>query len=247
VDEYSVSNSRIKGEAAMTRKKVMVPMTIPYLLMFLLLTFLCMEAHETFHHLVGGVLCGGFGRMTLTIYEPACDLYIITFAGPFLSFAIAWVSGYLLLKNKRPLFAYTLLFASFAHLRFPLPLMHNGDEWSVLGDYLPSAGRYWLAGILFLLALSPVVIAFRSIANRRRVLIFAISWLLPLSLLFVLPYIDTWLFGPDLDKTSLSLVGIPVVILVVNLIAIGLYVFTQAKVFGQLRASEVRNEQVLLS
>jgi hypothetical protein len=231
----------------MFRKKVMVPMTIPYLLMFLLLTFLCMEAHETFHHLVGGVLCGGFGRMTLTIYEPTCDLYILTFAGPFLSFAIAWVAGYLLLKNKHPLFAYTLIFASFAHLRFPLPLMHSGDEWSVLGDYLPSSSRYWLAGILFLLALPPVVIVFRSIANRRRVLIFTISWFLPLSLLFVLPYIDTWLFGPDLDKTSLSLVGIPVVILVVDLIAIGLYVFTQDKVFGQLRTSEVMNEQILLS
>ena len=231
----------------MSKQKVIVPMTIPYLLVFLLLTFLCMEAHETFHHLVGGVLCGGFGTMTLTIYESTCDLSGITFAGPFLSFAIAWFGAYLLLKNKRMLVAYTLIFASFAHLRFPLPLTRSGDEWSVLRDYLPLSGRYWVASILFLLALPPLVIAFRSIANRRRVLIFTTSWLLPLFLLFVLPYIDIWLFGPELDKPGLSLIGIPVIILVADMVAIGLYMFAKGKVFGQPSMSEIGNKQVLSS
>lgn len=231
----------------MFKQKVMVSLTIPYLLMFLLLTFLCMEVHETFHHLVGGVLCGGFGTMTLTVYEPTCDQYIVTFAGPFLSFAIAWIGGYLLLKNTHVLFAYTLIFASFAHLRFPLPIAKMGDEWSVLRNYLPLSSRYWVAGILFLLALPPLVIAFRSIANKRRIQIFTAMWLLPLSLLYLLPFVDTWLFGPDLDRQSLSLIGVPLVILVVDLVAIGLYMFSQNKVFGQLRLSEIKNEQILLS
>lgn len=217
--------------------KLTVPISIHYLLLFLLLTFLCMEAHETFHHLVGGILCSGFGTMTLTVYEPQaqCNSDVITLAGPFLSFAIAWFGAYWLMKRRHMLFAYTLIFASFAHLRFPLPLTNSGDEWSVLRGYLQEGQRLpaqlLLASVLFLLALPPLLVAYKATANRMRLPVFIVSWLLPLFLLYALPLVDTWLFGPELDRASLSLLGIPIVILLADVIATMLFIVGGKQMF----------------
>jgi hypothetical protein len=218
--------------------KVDIPMSIQYWLLFLALTFLCYAAHETFHHLMGGILCGGLGTMTLTIYtpKPLCSLNdAVTLAGPILSFAIAWVGAYWLMKSRLMLFAYTLIFASFAHLRFPLPLTRSGDEWSVLRQYLQDGqflpGQFLLACILFLLALPPLVIAYRAIANRKSLPIFIVSLLLPLLLLYILPFVDTWLFGPDLDRASLSFLGIPVIILLTDIFMVALFVLGGKQMF----------------
>lgn len=216
--------------------KVKIPMTVQYLLLFLLLTFLCYEAHEAFHHLVGAILCGGFGTMTFTTYapKPQCNLdHVVTLAGPFLSFVIAWFGGYLLLKKKHMLFAYTLTFASFAHLRFPLPLMGSGDEWLVMRTNFEQPNPYFVAGILFLLALPPLVIAYRSVANRWRVPVFALSWILPFVILGSITYLDAWLPGTETSQGQPALMGIPAIIWVVNLIATLLFIFGGNQTFRQ--------------
>lgn len=200
--------------------KVRIPITIPYLLLFLLLTFLGYEAHELFHHLAGGVLCGGFGTMTFTTYvpQPECRLEaVVTLAGPFLSFALAWLGAYWLAKRKHMLFAYTLIFASYAHLRFPLPLMRSGDEWLVARTSFDQPNPYFTAGILFFLALPPLVVAYRSIANRWRVPVFAMSWLLPVVILGSITYLDAWLLGTEPTSGQTGLIGVPLVIWTVNL------------------------------
>lgn len=211
--------------------KVNVPPTIRYWLAFLLLSFLCMEAHETFHHLIGAALCGGFGTMTLSVYEPKPNCLLdplVTLSGPFLTFVIAWSGAFWLAKHKHSLFAYTLIFASFAHLRFPLPLNHSGDEWyvirtnfEVLKESLPA--QLFLALVLFLLALPPLVAAFRSLAVKNRLPIFVASWLLPLFPLFALSVVDEWLFGPKLSQRGIALMGIPVIILVLDAVAIVMF------------------------
>lgn len=214
--------------------KIKIPVTLTYAVWFLLLTFLCYQAHEMFHHLVGGILCGGFGTMTFTAYVPKPDCAldgIVTLAGPFLSFAIAWFGAYWLVKRKYSLFAYTLIFASYAHLRFPLPLMGSGDEWLVARTNLQEPNPYLVAGILFLLALPPLVIAFRSIANQWRVPVFVTSWILPFVILGSITYLDVWLLSAN--EAQPALLGIPVIIWVVNLIVALFVLFGGNRMFRQ--------------
>jgi len=200
-------------------------------MLFLLLTFLCYEAHELLHHLIGGVLCGGFGTMTFTTFEarPKCISDIaVTLSGPLLSFVLAWFGAYWLKQGKHILFAYTLIFASYAHLRFPLPLMGSGDEWLVARTYLQEPNSYLTAGILFLLALPPLVISYRSIANPWRPTVFITSFILPFVILFSINYLDSLI-----SETSTAWFGIPVIVLNMNLLAILLCLFGGKQIFRQ--------------
>jgi len=54
-----------------------------------------------------------------------------------------------------------------------------------------------VALIVFLIGFPPVIAAFRAIANRRRVLVFIVSWLLPLPLLFAMLFGNQFLFGAN--------------------------------------------------
>lgn len=221
-------------KSAEAEGRVNVPITLRYATLFLLLTFLSYQAHEIFHHLVGGLLCGGLGTMTFTTYipKPECRLdAVVTLAGPLLSFAIAWLGAYWLAKRKHMLFAYTLIFASYAHLRFPLPLMGSGDEWLVARTNLQQPNSFVIAGILFLLALPPLVVAYRSIANRWRVPVFAVSWILPFVILGSITALDVWLLGTESGSNEPALIGVPLAIWIVNLIVASLFLFGGHRMF----------------
>jgi hypothetical protein len=143
------------------------------------------------------------------------------------------------------LFAYTLIFASFAHLRFPLPIMSNGDEWLVARTYFHDPNQYLLAGILFLLALPALVYAYRAIANQKRLLIFLVSWFLPFTILFSLPFVDGWVLGSDPGRIHPSLIGVPVIVWAVNLTALVIFTFAGNKILSQHTMSSVKSEQAL--
>src|ERR1044071_4221333 len=111
--------------------KVKIPSRPIYLAIFLLLAFLCYQAHQLTRHLVGAALCGGFGTMTFTITIPreSCSLPIlVTLSGPLLTYGLAYFGMFLLRSLKYRLFAYALVFASFSHLRFIQTLTGRGDE-----------------------------------------------------------------------------------------------------------------------
>jgi len=216
--------------------QVNIPTTIPYWLIFLLLTFLCYQAHELFHHVLGAVLCGGFGKMTFGVFvtRPQCAWEnVVTLAGPMISFAIAWAGMYMLSRHKHILFAYTLIFASFAHLRFMLLLGKSGDEWLLARIYLQQPNQYLLAGIVLLLGLPPLVYTFKSISNKRRMLVFVISWLMPLLILTLVSIVDDRLFASDPANVNLALAGVPVIVLVTNLAAVVLFILVGAKILNQ--------------
>jgi hypothetical protein len=226
--------------------KVNIPVTIPYVLIFLLLTYLCYEAHETFHHLTGAVLCGGFGRMIFTEFDtrPQCLTDgIVTLAGPVLTFAMSWFGAYWLRQHRNMLFAFTLILASFAHSRFLLPLVGGGDEWWLVRTYFDQPNRYFLSGVLFLLGLPPLLYAFRVIANQRRFFVFITFYILPLLLYASLPFIDQWFFNADLNNAGLSLAGIPVIVLVTDLAAIALYVYGGNKVLRPNKRPDISIQQ----
>ncbi|HZD59351.1 MAG TPA: hypothetical protein VE439_02715 [Anaerolineae bacterium] len=111
--------------------KIRIPSHPVHITSFLLLAFLSYEAHQLVRHLVGAALCGGFGSMTFTVAttkQPCLLPTIVTLSGPVLTYGLAY-SGMLLLRSRKyALFAYALIFASFAHLRFIQTLTGQGDE-----------------------------------------------------------------------------------------------------------------------
>ena len=202
--------------------KVKIPARPVHIAIFLLLAFLCYEAHQLARHLVGAVLCGGFGTMTFTVTttrEPCSLPTLVTLSGPALTYGLAWTGMFLLRSPKYRLFAYTLIFASFAHLRFIQTLTGRGDELILAERWFGVSSQVVVAAIVFLIGLPPVIAAFRAIANRWRVLVFIASWLLPLPLLFLLLFGNEILFGANgIGIRGPSFLGISWIVLITDLV-----------------------------
>jgi hypothetical protein len=203
--------------------KVKIPSHPVYIAIFLLLAFLCYQAHQLTRHLVGAALCDGFGTMTFTVTttrEPCSFPAIVTLSGPVLTYGLAWFGMFLLRSPKYKLLAYTLIFASFAHLRFIQTLTGRGDELILAEGWFGISSGLIVAAIVFLIGLPPVIAAFRVIANRRRLLVFIGSWLLPLPLLFAMLFGNQFLFGANGDEIQgTSLLGISLIVFITDLIA----------------------------
>jgi hypothetical protein len=203
--------------------KVKIPSRPLHIATFLLLAFLCYQAHQLTRHLVGAALCGGFGTMTFTITitkEPCLFPTIVTLSGPLLTYGLAWFGMFLLRSPKYKLFAYALIFASFAHLRFIQTLTGRGDELTLAEQWFGITGRPLVAAVVFLIGLPPVIAAFSAIANRRRVLVFICSWLLPFPVLIGLLVGNSILFGANGDQIhGISYLGISPIVLTIDLVA----------------------------
>jgi hypothetical protein len=132
---------------------------------------------------------------------------------------------FLLRSSKYRLFAYALIFASFAHLRFIQTLTGRGDELVLAQQWFGITSRPVVAVIVFLIGLPPVIAAYRVIANQHRMRVFLSSWLLPLAVLLLLLVSNARLYGPNGDQIQSALVfGIPVVVFVIDLLAIALLI-----------------------
>ncbi len=208
--------------------KLKIPSRPVHIAAFLLLAFLCYQAHQLTRHLVGAILCGGFGSMTftVTITRQPCSLpTLVTLSGPLLTYGLAWF-GILLLRPQRiRLFAYALIFASFSHLRFIQTLTGRGDELILAQQWFGITSRPIVAFMVLLIGLPPIVAAYRVIANERRRLVFISSWLLPLPVLFVMLFGNAILFGPNGDQVQgPSLLGIQLIVLIMDLIVTGIFI-----------------------
>ena len=149
--------------------KIQIPARPIHIALFLLLAFLCYQAHQLTRHLVGAALCSGFGTMTFTITitkEPCSLPTLVTLSRPRLTYGLAWFGMFLLRLPRYKLFAYALIFASFAHLRFIQTLTGRGDELILAEQWFGISSRTIVAVIVFLIGLPPVIAAFRAIADR---------------------------------------------------------------------------------
>jgi hypothetical protein len=208
--------------------EVEIPHRPVHIAVFLLLCFLCYQAHQLTRHLAGAALCGGFGSMTFTVTitrQPCSFPSLVVLSGPVLTYGLAWLGMFLLRSTKYRLFAYALTFASFAHLRFIQNLTGRGDELILAGQWFGITSRLVVAAIVLLVGLPPLIAAYRVIANERRVLVFICSWLLPLIVLFLLLIGNAFLFGPDGDQIrGWTLLGLPLIVLVIDLLAFIVFV-----------------------
>ena len=208
--------------------KVRIPYQPIHIALFLLLAFLCYQAHQLVRHFVGASLCGGFGSMTFTVAttKQPCSLpLLVTISGPMLTYGLAW-SGMLLLRSRKyALFAYALIFASFAHLRFIQTLTGRGDELVLAQRWFGVSNQAIVTAVVFLIGLPPVIAAFRVIANRRRWLVFLGSWLLPIPVLILLLFGSAFLFETrDIGTRLGSFLGIWLTVLIIDLIALAVFI-----------------------
>jgi hypothetical protein len=204
--------------------KLVIPHRRIHIAIFFLLCFLCYQAHQLTRHVVGAALCGGFGSMTFTVTIPRAPCVfptLVVLSGPLLTYSLAWIGMFLLRSSKYRLFAYALIFASFAHVRFIQTLTGRGDELTLFGQWFGISSRVVVALIVFLIGLPPVIAAYRVIANQRRTLVFVCSWLLPLVVLFALLFGNAFLFGPNGDQIQgQKILGIPLIVLAIDLAAV---------------------------
>lgn len=219
--------------------KIRIPSRPVHMAMFLLLAFLCYQAHQLVRHLVGGALCGGFGSMTFTLTttrEPCLLPVLVTISGPVLTYGLAWSGMFLLRASRYQLFAYALIFASFAHLRFIQTLTGRGDELILAQEWFGISSRPIVATTVFLIGLPPVFAAYCAIANGQRTLVFICSWLLPLPVLIVLLAGNAVLFGENGNTIQGTLfLGIPTIVLLTGLIASILLIALMVKHLRQQR------------
>ena len=208
--------------------KIKIPHRPVHIALFLLLAFLCYEAHQLTRHIVGAVLCGGFGSMTFAVTitrQPCLFPTLVTLSGPLLTYGLAWAGMVLLRSSKYRLFAYALIFASFAHLRFVQNLTGRGDELILAEGWFGISSRLVVALLVFVIGLPPILAAYRIVANKRRGLIFAGSWLLPLVVLFILLVGNAILYGQNGDQIhGTSLLGIPLLVLIIDLAAVVIFI-----------------------
>lgn len=207
--------------------------------LFFLLAFLCYQAHQFTRHFVGAALCGGFGTMTFTVAttrQPCSLPTIVTLSGPVLTYGLGYLGMFLLRSRKVALFAYALIFASFTPLRFIQTLTGRGDEQILAQQWFGVSSRLLVAFVVFLIGLPPAIAAFRSIRNRRRLLVWIVSWLLPLPVLFVLLFGDKFLFQTsDIGTRWGAFLGNWLTVLVTDLATATLLVTLGSRVFRAAR------------
>ena len=150
-----------------------------YWLGFVLLADLSSHAHELFHHLVGRVVCGDWGEVTFWVFSlaPGCagpKTAIVTAAGPLLTYGLAWL-GVALVAPGRYAWGVALIFAQFTWSRL-LSSLFTGDERALRRRLLPQRAAAWVieAGLLLVIALPPLVVAFRTL---RRAGALRLIWL----------------------------------------------------------------------
>ena len=174
---------------------VKLKLTWKYCLALYCITMLYASLHELVHHFVGFIVCGDWGYKTFNSFETACEddpiTYVATYAGPVFSFAMMYVGAYLL-KKRNSLFhkhlGFALIFAQMPAQRMMGPIMGFNDELYATTKLFGSNNfNPWIVGIIiFAICIPPLITAYKSIQNKRKVLWFLLYFLL-------LPYV---LFGP---------------------------------------------------
>lgn len=216
-------------------------MRVRYVAAFLLAAYvLGGQGHEFTHHLVTRLTCGAWGTMDLMAYEaaPGCEYpahrgsLLGLAAGPAVNYTLMIAGGILAWRSRRyALLGVSLVFAALPIGRL-LTLFGSGDE-ILLGQYLVARGPVgiWTARVIGLAIILPAfAAAWSAIANRRRWLVFAGLFLLPLLVLGgAAAWINPFLSRPDVPRIA----GMPRPLLIADLIAAAAFVLMSRHLVGE--------------
>ena len=176
-----------------------IQLTAKYLLAFFCLAAILGIGHELAHHVVGFLICGAWGYKTFNSFVLATGcreqhphtFWLATLAGPVLFNYIPMWIGYFRMRRADAgsrLFGLTLVFATIPVMRVVFSMLGANDEpWMVRHLFGPSRFAFWLMNaVILMLTLPPLIMAWRTIQNRYRPLVFAFLLLaLPVFVFFV--------------------------------------------------------------
>jgi len=209
-----------------------IKLSLPYVIAFLALTILCGTSHEFVHHFVGAAFCGCFGYKTFNSFElcSSCAgnrlaFIAATWAGPLFTYGLMWLGVYRLSKPSTAArqLGFALIFANFPINRIGFALIGWNDEQYVTNKIFGhSPLGFWITNLaIWILAIPPLLFAYRAITNRHRVLWFIGFFVLPFVFVFVFAgmFLEQWLL---LDRKFLAvpIIGIPYLILLVEVLSI---------------------------
>jgi hypothetical protein len=175
-----------------------IPITWRYLLAFYCLAALMGLSHELAHHVTGLLVCGAWGTKTFNSFDlaPGCrdahpnTYWIATLMGPLLfNYLPMWIAVRLMRAANAGarLFGVSLVLSTIPALRL-LTLATFGDE-GVITEHFFGESRTALnvmRVICVALILPPLVIAWRTIQNRWRPLVFSVLALgVPVSVFYL--------------------------------------------------------------
>lgn len=211
---------------------LVIRLTPSYLAAYFCLAALLGIGHELAHHVAGFAVCGDWGHKTFNSFRLAegCreanpdTFWLATLAGPVLfNYLPMWV-GFLMMRRPDAgtrLFGLTLVFATIPIMRIVFSLLGANDEpWMVRLLFGDSRIAFWLMNAtIWLLTVPPLVMAWRTIGNRRRAAMFAFY-------LLALPVVVFVLVGIILEDMIVkhgiladTLWGMPYLVLLAELLA----------------------------
>jgi hypothetical protein len=167
-----------------------IPLTWQYLLAFFCLGALMGISHELAHHVVGFAICGEWGHKTFNSFELAkgCrqahpnTFWLATLAGPVLfNYVPMWV-GYFLMRKPdagKQLFGVSLIFSTIPIMRIVFSLLGGNDEPWLVRLHLGNDPRaFWIMNLcIWALTLPPLILAWRTIHNRYKPLVYALFFI----------------------------------------------------------------------
>ncbi len=176
-----------------------VQLTPKYLLAFFCLAGMLGIGHELAHHIAGFLICGDWGYKTFNSFTlvAGCrqnhpDTYwLATLAGPVLFNYIPMWIGFMRMRRAdagSKLFGLTLVFATIPIMRIVFSVLGANDEpWMIRHLFGDSQLAFWLMNVaIWLLTFPPLILAWKTIRNRHRFLLFLFYLLaLPVFVFFV--------------------------------------------------------------
>jgi hypothetical protein len=206
-----------------------VELTPRYLLAFVCLGALLGIGHELAHHVAGRLICGAWGYKTFNSFVLAngCreqhpqTAWLATLAGPVLfNYLPMWIGFFRMRRADAgsKLCGLTLVFATLPTFRIVFSVLHANDEpWIIRYLFGHNELAFWLMNVaIWLLTIPPLILAWQTIQNRHRALLFAFY-------LVVLPVFVGLFFGMVLENMIIkqhiladTLWGMPYLVLLVE-------------------------------
>lgn len=181
-------------------------------------------------------MCGCFGVKTFNSFSlcASCEgnvaaFFVSTWAGPLLTFGLMWLGAWRMRSESsaQQRLGFALVFANFPVNRLLFVVLGWNDEQYVTRKLFgETQAGYWLTVlVVWALAVPPLVIAYRAIANRRRALWFSAFFVLPFVFVIVFAgfFLEEWLLLKH-KFLAMPVLGIPLLIVAVEVISLVLYV-----------------------
>ncbi len=176
-----------------------IQLSFKNLFIFIIFFFLMHEMHELAHIITGRLICGCWGTRDFNVWD-VCTGCIqqhpwaisATFAGPVFTFAMLWVGRYWVINGKsieRKSLGLVFILGNMQFGRIYMAATGGGDEVYGFKYLLLNHDhsnllliRLTVVAIISIICIPPLITAYKTISNKRKILLFAGFLIIPLIL-----------------------------------------------------------------